>query len=491
MSLPILNSPPAPAAGAAAHARTQPAETETHQGFAHVLGRARSSSTGSGAPEGDARPTAATDSATPVLAEAADASEVAEATDTLTVVDAHGSALADMVHDLTRRSRAVASGQAETTDPHLGDRRLARLASLPSTADAPQTSAALTGNPTAATAHQHTVGAPAAAAGLAETAATLRTAHATTSQLPASHPAGATDTSDVATAALSRWLGAPDDTNADLEPATTPLPAELPQMAAVALAAAPAEASRPHGASLGTPSYGALTSASARAQSTAQRSWAVRPGDAAGHEPGKAPLLAETQDGAARALPAGLQASATTAAATTETPFAPAAGAGAIATPPDGAAHLAGRSPHVLNGSVATPVGTPQWGAALGEQLITLGRSDDGVIRHAELRLDPPHLGPLRVTLQLHGEQASAVFVSAQPAVRAALEAAMPQLQQTLADAGISLGHTSVGEQQTPDAQVEERFGGARDEDRVAEPALAAASTPVVRAPRGLIDTFA
>jgi flagellar hook-length control protein FliK len=48
--------------------------------------------------------------------------------------------------------------------------------------------------------------------------------------------------------------------------------------------------------------------------------------------------------------------------------------------------------------------------------------------------------------------QVQALFVSAHSSVRAAVEAALPQLRTTLADSGISLGNTSVnsGSQQQP-----------------------------------------
>ena len=63
----------------------------------------------------------------------------------------------------------------------------------------------------------------------------------------------------------------------------------------------------------------------------------------------------------------------------------------------------------------------------------------------AELNLNPAGLGPLKVTLTMGDDQAQAMFVSAHEGVRKAVEAALPQLRTTLADQGISLGHTSVG----------------------------------------------
>jgi flagellar hook-length control protein FliK len=62
----------------------------------------------------------------------------------------------------------------------------------------------------------------------------------------------------------------------------------------------------------------------------------------------------------------------------------------------------------------------------------------------AELHLNPPDLGPLKVTLTINDSQAQAMFVSAHQSVRTALEAALPQLRNSLAESGINLGNTSV-----------------------------------------------
>ena len=90
---------------------------------------------------------------------------------------------------------------------------------------------------------------------------------------------------------------------------------------------------------------------------------------------------------------------------------------------------------------LAPPVGSNEWGDALGKQVVWMGNANHQV---AELQLNPAGLGPLKITLTINNHQAEALFVSAHPAVRAAVEAALPQLRTNLADNGISLGNTSV-----------------------------------------------
>ena len=87
-------------------------------------------------------------------------------------------------------------------------------------------------------------------------------------------------------------------------------------------------------------------------------------------------------------------------------------------------------------------VGSSDWGNALGQHVIRMGHADHQV---AELQLNPPGLGSLKVTLSMNDNQMHAMFISAHSSVRAAVEAALPQLRALLADSGISLGNTSVG----------------------------------------------
>ena len=63
------------------------------------------------------------------------------------------------------------------------------------------------------------------------------------------------------------------------------------------------------------------------------------------------------------------------------------------------------------------------------------------------LRLHPQELGPLSVSLTVQDQQAQLQILSAHAPVRAAVEAAIPQLRQALADSGIALGEAMVGDQ--------------------------------------------
>ncbi|MGJ7535784.1 MULTISPECIES: flagellar hook-length control protein FliK [unclassified Variovorax] len=92
--------------------------------------------------------------------------------------------------------------------------------------------------------------------------------------------------------------------------------------------------------------------------------------------------------------------------------------------------------------TIAPEVGGDKWAPALGQQLARMSTSGNHT---AELNLNPAGLGPLKVTLSMGDNQAQAMFVSAHESVRKAIEAALPQLRNSLSEQGITLGQTSVG----------------------------------------------
>jgi flagellar hook-length control protein FliK len=79
-------------------------------------------------------------------------------------------------------------------------------------------------------------------------------------------------------------------------------------------------------------------------------------------------------------------------------------------------------------------------------------------VQQAEIKLNPPHLGPLEVRLALHHEQAHILFFAADPSVRDALEGALPRLREMLDGNGIQLNQAQVSDQSF--ARQQREFGG-------------------------------
>lgn len=147
---------------------------------------------------------------------------------------------------------------------------------------------------------------------------------------------------------------------------------------------------------------------------------------------------------------------------------------------------------------VSTPLGHPQWGNDFSQQVAGISQNLKNGLQTIEMRLDPPDLGPIRISLTLSDGVAQAMFISPHANVRNAVENALPQLQQQLAQAGISLGQTSVSDQgQTGQQAGENGPSGARGNNSlasagvVAENALPAPQARPQSAHNGQINTFA
>lgn len=96
----------------------------------------------------------------------------------------------------------------------------------------------------------------------------------------------------------------------------------------------------------------------------------------------------------------------------------------------------------VPTATISQEMGTEAWRQSLNQQISLYSRNG---IQNAEIRLNPQELGVIRINMQLNSDQATLHFVSENHQVRAALEAAMPQLRTSLAESGIQLGESSVG----------------------------------------------
>lgn len=148
---------------------------------------------------------------------------------------------------------------------------------------------------------------------------------------------------------------------------------------------------------------------------------------------------------------------------------------------------------------MAAPLNSPRWPVEFGRQVIHIAQNHSGLGQVAELRLDPPELGPLRITINLTDNVAHAVFSSPHAAVRQTVESSLPQLQQMLEQAGISLGQANVNDQR----QSEHAFQGRTGQSKPQAGNSGAASGPSAGAqeegthsnrpsnPNALVDTFA
>ena len=151
----------------------------------------------------------------------------------------------------------------------------------------------------------------------------------------------------------------------------------------------------------------------------------------------------------------------------------------------------------VAAATVQTPVGAAGWGDALGQKVVWIAGQQQQV---AELHLNPPNLGPMEVRLTVANDQVNAIFVSSQPAVRDAIEAAMPRLREMFAESGMTLGNAMVSSDSLPQQQNASQDGNPRGLSSRSEYSLASeASLPDLAhgtlslrgGGRGMVDLFA
>jgi flagellar hook-length control protein FliK len=139
---------------------------------------------------------------------------------------------------------------------------------------------------------------------------------------------------------------------------------------------------------------------------------------------------------------------------------------------------------------IETALTAAGWEREIGQKVVLLvGRNE----QRAELTLTPPSLGKVDVTLTVSGDQTSALFVSANPTVREALEQALPRLREMLADAGVQLGQAQVSagsSQGNGDQQERPPASGAGSGGRGPADSAATTVSHWVRRGDGLIDTF-
>ena len=142
---------------------------------------------------------------------------------------------------------------------------------------------------------------------------------------------------------------------------------------------------------------------------------------------------------------------------------------------------------------VQAPVSEPGFAQALSRQVVWMVDKDAQV---AELRINPPELGPVEVRLTLTQDSAAAEFVSPHAEVRAAIENAIVRLRESLADAGIQLGETSVSAESFSDrangeAQPRMARDGYRDASLADHAASRSSGRRAVAVGHGLVDVFA
>lgn len=111
----------------------------------------------------------------------------------------------------------------------------------------------------------------------------------------------------------------------------------------------------------------------------------------------------------------------------------------------------------------------------------------------AEMRLDPPNLGSVRVQIRMQGEQASVIFQAPNAHARELLEQSLPKLREMMEAEGLMLADAQVSEEsfsgQGQEKDGSNQFAGSGLAGK--EETLEEMQIPVLTQPLGLIDYYA
>jgi flagellar hook-length control protein FliK len=142
----------------------------------------------------------------------------------------------------------------------------------------------------------------------------------------------------------------------------------------------------------------------------------------------------------------------------------------------------------VAHAAVAAPVASSGFAPEFAQRVVLFAQRR---LQQAEISVAPPELGPISVSIELRGQEATLAFTAPSQATRHAIEEALPRLREMLATQGLQLSGAEINDQPR------------REYARAATPArapLAAPAAPhaaigaVADAPRrrvGLIDVVA
>lgn len=138
---------------------------------------------------------------------------------------------------------------------------------------------------------------------------------------------------------------------------------------------------------------------------------------------------------------------------------------------------------------VNTLVGQPNWGQAVGQRVMWLTQQN---ITEAQLRLDPPDLGPIKVKISVQNDQAQVVFTSHSASVREALDQSLQRLRELFAEQGLDLVNVDVSDhQQQQENEEQASSSGTSQGQGGGEPDAAEASQWVMEGQLTLVDHYA
>lgn len=111
----------------------------------------------------------------------------------------------------------------------------------------------------------------------------------------------------------------------------------------------------------------------------------------------------------------------------------------------------AGAAAPMALATVQTPIGHAAFAADLAHRVLLFAGQR---VQSAQITVTPNDLGPIRVSIEMHGQEAAIQFTAAHATTRAAIEDAMPRLREMFAAQGLQLTQADVGDHAQRDAHA-------------------------------------
>lgn len=106
--------------------------------------------------------------------------------------------------------------------------------------------------------------------------------------------------------------------------------------------------------------------------------------------------------------------------------------------------------------ALTRPLNHPGWSKDLGEYIVWLYNK---AMPSAEITLNPEHLGPISVRIDVNQDQASILFTTQHAATKEALEASIPKLREMLNNQQLNLADVNISQHPAPNQQHSSREG--------------------------------
>jgi flagellar hook-length control protein FliK len=98
--------------------------------------------------------------------------------------------------------------------------------------------------------------------------------------------------------------------------------------------------------------------------------------------------------------------------------------------------------------AITRPLTHPGWSKDLGEQIVWMNNK---AISAAEIKLNPAHLGPISVRIDVNQDQTTIMFTAQHAEVKEAIEASIPRLREMLGTQQLNLINVNISQNSTSD----------------------------------------